>query len=445
MSYPSAITPFLRRLMAHSTNTFKIEPSGARSSVGAGQVISFQLPSNALVDLRSIKWMFNAQVSGGTRGRLPNKISSLVERYSVEAGGVVVYQGHLGYNVVKHAKDALELSLCDESTKNVQNHEFIPRLTGVDDADISGGNEAPSSSNDATQFVVDDWLGFMEAKPEILDTSLLPELTLKIYLAPNSVLTDSVGTALDGAASAFTSNAVTPSSVYTINNQRLLATTYSINDGTYDMMVEQRIKDQGFIEVPFKQYFTFFDGSHSGSTRFSIGTQSLDKVYAVWRPTAFGTQGAPVLVSGFKGNGGIAAGLQLENASHAGEKYVSKFFNFPKPSGLTGTQFQLNGTLYPQFLATPDEWYQISKDAVKKTSQEIKSLQAWNDNYHVYAIRLNQPGADELRLISGLDTRSMNMAGYLTSQGAGASSLVIICECTSTLRIGAGMALSVVV
>jgi len=447
MSYPASVTPFLRRLQAHSTNTFKIEPSGARSSLGAGQVISYQLPSNSLLDLKSIRWMFNAKITSGTRGRLPNKISSLVERYSVEAGGVVVYQGHLGYNVVKHAKDALEMSACEEATRNVQNHEEIPRLTGVNDADISGGNEAPSEANDATQFCVDDWLGFMEAKPEILDTSLLPELTLKIYLAPDAVCTDSAGIALDGAgATDFTDAAGSPAAVYQINNQRLLVTTYSINDGFFDMMIEQRIKDNGFLEVPFKQYFTFFDGAHAGSTRFSIGTQSLDKVYAVWRPSAYATQGAPVLVSGFKGNGGVAAGLQLENSAHAGEKYVSKYFNMPKPSGITGAQFQLNGTLYPQMLATPDEWYQLSKDACKHKAQAIKSLQAWNDNYHVYAVRLNQPEADELRLVSGLDTRSMNMAGYFnTAAVTGNPAVVVICEVTSTLRIGAGLAVSVVV
>lgn len=446
MSYPASITPFLRRLQAHSTNTFKIEPSGARSGLGAGQVISFQLPSNSLCDLKSIRWMFNAKMTGGSVARLPNKISSLVERYSVECGGVVVYQGHLGMNVVKHAKDALELATCEEYSQSVMNHEDVPRLTGVDNADISAGNEAPNEANDATQFCVDDWLGFMEAKPQILDTSLLPEITLKLYLAPNAVCSDSVGTDLKGGASPFTNAAASPAGVYQINNQRLLITTYSVNDGMYDMMVEQRIKDNGFIEVPFKQYFTFFDGAHSGSTRFSIGTQSLDKVYAVWRPSAYATQGAPVLVSGFKDNAGLSAAQgQLENSAHAGEKYVSKYFNFPKPAGLTGAQFQLNGTLYPQMLATPDEWYEISKDACKKRSQAIKSLQAWNDNYHVYAVRLNQPDADELRLVSGLDTRSMNMAGYFNTNATGSPAVVVICETTSTLRIGAGLAISVVV
>ena len=447
MSYPASVTPFIRRLMAHSTNTFKIEPSGARSSIGAGQIVSFQLPSNSIVDLKSIRWLFNAKISAGTRGRLPNKIESLVERYSVECGGQVVYQGHLGYNVVKHAKDALEMSLCKEVSRNVQAHEEIPRLTDCEDSDISGGNEAPVSTGDATQFCVSDWLGFMEAAPELLDLSLLPEVTLKIYLAPDAVCCDSAGTALDGAGSSdFTDDAGSPAAVYQINNQRLLVTTYSINDGMFDMMMEQRIKDNGFIEIPFKQYFTFFDGAHSGSTRFSIGTQSLDKLYAVWRPSGYATQGAPVLVSGFKGNGGVAAGLQLENGAHAGEKYVSKYFNFPKPSGLTGAQFQLNGTLYPQTLATSDEWFAISKDAVKKDSMAIKSRQAWQDNYHVYCVRFNQPEADALRLVSGLETRSMNMAGFLNTTGvSGSPAVVVIAECTSTLRVGAGLAISVVV
>jgi len=286
----------------------------------------------------------------------------------------------------------------------------------------------------------------MEAKPQILDTSLLPELTLKLYLAPNSVCTDSDGTDLSGGTTPFTTDASSPAAVYQVNNQRLLVTTYSVNDGMYDMMIEQRIKDNGFIEVPFKNYFTFFEGSHSGSTRFNIGTQSLDRVTAVWRPSAYATQGAPVLISGMKDNTGVAATGQLENAAHAGEKYTSKYFNFAKPSGLTTAQFQLNGTLYPQMAATTDEWYQITKDSHKKKSNQIKSLQAWNNNYHIYSVRLNQPEADELRLISGLDTRSQNMAGSLNSTGvSGGPAVVIICECTSTLRIGANMQLSVVV
>lgn len=434
MSYPSNLIPFLKRLQAHSVNTFRMEPSGSRTA-SAGQVVSFQLPSNALVDLGSIKYMFNAQTTGDN-ARLPNKISSLIERYSVECGGVVVYQGHLGYNVVKHAKDALEMPSCKEVSRMVQAHEFIPRQKkiegGTDYTDTTP--EAPSSANDRVQFCVDDWLGFFEAKPQILDTSLLPEITIKLFLAPNSVVTKSGN--IDTPANFISDGS--GSATYTINNQRMLVSCYSLNDGFFDQMMEQRIADKGFIEVPFKQYFTYFDGAHSGQTRFSVGTQSLDKVYACWRNNTYNTQGAPVLVSGYN---------SLENSEHKGEKYISKFFNFPKPSGITGAQFNLNGTLYPQFMANSDEWFQLSCEASKKMSKEIHSLPAWENNYHIYGIRLNNPESDnDLRMVSGLDTRSMNLSGYLTSQGVtGNPAVAIICEATSTLRIGAGMNISVIV
>lgn len=451
MSYPSAVTPFVRRLQSHSTNVFKIEPSGARSGIGAGQVVSFQLPSNSLVDLRSVKWMFNAKItSANVIGRLPNKIASLIERYSVEAGGVTIYQGSVGYNVVKHAVDALELGDDEETTNNVQKHEYIPRLTSTDNVNISAANEAPVSTGDATQFCVtgQDLMGFFEMKPEILDLSLLPEVTLKFYLAPNNVCTDSAGTGLaDLAVTGFNIAAANPAPVYEINNQRLLVTTYSINDGMYDMMIETRIRENGFLECPFKQYFCYPDGNHTGSTRFSIGTQSLDRLYAVWRPTLFATMGAPTSVAGYKVTGAVPAATgQLEHSTVMGEKYIAKAFNFPRPTGITSAFFQLNSSMYPQFPATSDEWYQISVDSCRKNANAIKSLKSWQLNYHVYSLRLNQPDADELRLISGLDTRSMNMAGSFNSSGISATTaLMVICECTSTLRIGAGLAISVVV
>ena len=438
MSYPASVTPFLRRLQAHTTNTFKIEPSGARSSVGAGQVISFSLPSNTLLDLRSLKWMFNAKASG-TCARLPNDISSLVERYTVEAGGVTIYQGHLGYNVVKHAKDALAMSGdFEDSFAAAMSHENIPKAVTGDGTTLTGTNpEAPSDANDATQFCVSKWLGFMEAQPYILDTSLCAELVLKIFLAPNSVISTAVG--IDSAANFAQASG---SGSYTINNQRLLVTCYGIQDGTFDMMMEQRIKEQGFIEVPFKQYFTFFDNQHNGSSRFSLGTQSLDAVYAVWRKPNYQSSANVVAVSGF---------TSIENSAHTGEKYQANYFAMPKPVGITSAQFSINGSLYPQFPATPDEWYGLSMDAVHSqydlnAGSKVKSRAAWNNNYHVYAVRLNQPDADGLRLVSGLDSRSLNMAGYLNTSGVTNSPpCVVIAECTSTWRIGASMSSAVVV
>ena len=65
------------------------------------------------------------------------------------------------------------------------------------------------------------------------------------------------------------------------------------------------------------------------------------------------------------------------------------------------------------------------------------------------------PDSEFSRTISGLDTRSVSLNGYVNTAGtlksngpngsAGSPDLMIFCECTSTLRVGAGRQLEVIV
>lgn len=433
MSYPPSVSYYMKRLMAHTTNVYKIEPNNA-TTASANNLVRFDLPSNTLLDLSSIQFWFNAKVSGGTQGRLPNKISSLIERYTVECGGITIYQGNQSYNVVKHVKDALMCPLDVANTsKRVVTHEDIPRATSYVDGTTLNGPEAPSADLGATQFMIGggDLLGFFEAKPTILDTSLLPTISITFTLAGNNVLTDSDST------TNFTTAGSGSAASYILNNMRLHTTVYGIQDGSYDMMVESLINAQGFLEIPFKQYHTFVDGSHSGTTRFSLGAQSLDMLYAVFRADTYATQGAPVMVTGYNGS--------YEDSTHQGEKYLSKYFKFEAPSAFTGAQFQVNGTLYPQFVPTADEWYGITMDAVKARANQITSLESWKNDYFILAQRFNHPGADAMRLSSGLDTRAMNLSGFLnTTGGVNSVPVVIIAETTSILRVGKQLQIEVI-
>ena len=55
---------------------------------------------------------------------------------------------------------------------------------------------------------------------------------------------------------------------------------------------------RGFVEVPFKQYVAF-DGIHTSSTRFTIATQSLDRVWMCWRDNTKSNQiSEPIRVNG---------------------------------------------------------------------------------------------------------------------------------------------------
>ena len=133
--YPPAVSYFARRIMGVTTNTYKMEPNGSPDGLGAGQIVTFELPTNTLLDMKSIKFMCGAKTQGGTKSRLPNKMDSVIERISVEAGGLTIAQGFPQYNTVKHVKSILTEPVCKSSTlETALNHENIPRKI----SDITG-------------------------------------------------------------------------------------------------------------------------------------------------------------------------------------------------------------------------------------------------------------------------------------------------------------------
>lgn len=252
-------------------------------------------------------------------------------------------------------------------------------------------------------------------------------------------------------------------------------------DGNYDRMVESKIVNEGFLEVPFKNYQTFFDGQHKGTSRFNLGCQSLDRLYAVFRDLDYNSNKPPKLLKGMKqsaqlgsaaagGNNitlgtliatttgatgavsayadiGLAVGRPLvEDAQFNGEKYTVTAFNFPKPTGFTDGQFNINGTLYPQFQATSGDWLDLTCDAMEHCENQIRCRAHWDNHYFLPTVRLNLPGSDKLRIISGLDTRSINLSGMWVTNGVSSNpACTLIAEYTSCLRIGSGLQLSLVI
>ena len=67
------------------------------------------------------------------------------------------------------------------------------------------------------------------------------------------------------------------------------------------------------------------------------------------------------------------------------------------------------------------------------------------DTYFVQCVRLNMPDSEFSRTISGLDTRSVSLNAYLTAPHTNNPVVNIFCECTSTLRVGAGRQLEIIV
>ena len=131
------------------------------------------------------------------------------------------------------------------------------------------------------------------------------------------------------------------------------------------------------------------------------------------------------------------------------EKYVGKFFNFSLDEVVgTAATFQivLNGSLFPQFQANADEMYAITKKSVEGYAVEDKMTRdQYRKNFFVQCIRLNLPDSEGQRMISGIDSRNINLSGEIrTTNITPGTNIVCYAECTSILRIGANRSIDLV-
>jgi hypothetical protein len=486
MSYNPNLSYFLSRLQGVSTNYFRLEPQASGSSaITANKIIRFSLPSNTLLNTRGISFNFNADANAlaSCGGRLPADISSLIDRVELSSGGVQIAQGANGYNLIVAMKKYLTCDRCDPAL----GHPEIVRATSYVDG---GGSWAAASSiasltttlnenyrNDGgqVQFAIHDWEGFLgSVQPSIIDTSLLSDLTLTLYLAGNEVCSSSAGIALPGTATTgFDLVNGTAQCQYQIKDFHLIVETLGMADSVYDMMIEKRISQVGYIELPFKSYYTFND-THSGTTRFTVATQSLDRVYVGMRSATYADLAPPVKVAGHKNKGaftGLTSGAVTTDGSDIGlvtydaggnlfvrdgEKYRGNYFTFTESLASAGTQatyqFNFNGSFIPQFKASAEQMLTISRNSVPtdamamgKYPASIMSLDQYKRNFFVKCVRLTLPGAEENREIAGADTRGISLNAYFTTTGFTASkNIFIVCETTSCLRIGAGRAIEVI-
>lgn len=452
-SFSPALEYFCQRLEGLSTGIFRLESQNQSRGVTPQSIIRFTLPSNALVDMHSFAFHFNAQTSDGTgtsgtvADRLPNDISTMINRVEVSIGGVAVSAGSNFYNVLCHAKKFVDGHGKDDA--GMTHPEIITTGGGNNYVDGANLTTAEQPSDVLSQFVIDKWNGFIgECEPRVLDTSLLGDVVITIYMEQaNLCITRSDNITAGGfITSGATGGAPTLS--YTLNNIYATVRCYSLASGLYDNMIAEQMNKAGSLEVGFKQYFSFRDNNQS-STRFTVATQSLDRIlvahHQVVNPSG-GTQ-HPILVSGYNAIGGTAADRTL---GFGKVKYIHPYTSFNTPNSPAGTQpefeWQLNGAKYPQFRAKPTDLLRMCRLASNTDHREVwrGGRQQYEQNQFVSAIKLTMD-APNARYIQGLDTRSVSLNGYYNIYNmTGSKNVTLFCECTSSLLISAGRQIELV-
>ena len=462
MSYNPNLAYFLKRLEGVSVNRFQIQPQNSTSAT-ANKVVRFTLPQNALINTKNIALHFsaNADQVADQGGRLPAKIDSLIDRYSVEVGGVQVASGFNGYGLFKHLKDALSHNKCDAG---LGHPEMVRQNSYVDNSVIAGiGNETYASTNNQTQFCIDKWEGMLGSlAPCVLDSSILPTITLTLFLASDDVLSSVAGIGLRGSGgnTEIVGNG-NGGARWSMENIRLVVETFGLPDATYDGLVEGMMEQQGFLELSYKNIYSF-ENSHTGSSRVAVSSQSVDRVWCAFRDTNFSTQGGVIRVEGHKGHGGYVSSTSggnndfdvgIPSYDYGGvlgtnsEKYVGKYFNMKEgaAAGKKPTyQLQVGGAYVPQFKATAEEMLQISKSSVEEGEMDkVMTLDQYKTNFFGFCVRFNLPNSEELREVSGLNTKGMALDMFINSDGQDTRNLTTFVETSASLRVGSAKQIEV--
>ena len=456
---PQALSHAISKIQGVSVNTFQITPVSGSQSVSAGGQIRIQLPTNTLCDMKTSKLHFSV-TTAGTNTRLPNGVKSLFERVQIMAGGVSVYQGNNFFNIQEYAYSVVKNKPYNKDTE----HGYVAVT-----ADSQGGDLNATAREDyatglgkGTVFSMD--LGEMaEISPRVVDLSLIPQLEVIFYLAPNTVLSAPAGIVQHGTGDAdFTDdNAELTNQAFTITNPVFLANCYSMADGMYSLAMAQRIQDLGFLELTFPQTLAF-NQSWAGSARQSVGAMSINRVHVCWRPSAYATRGAPVLVAGSPatsvaglptypylggcfvpgaGKSEFQSKYQRLQAPVADGGTNGKYFNTTNPLQI---QLKMNSSNVPQFLPNQNQWMELTKWANNVDELAVDSAIEYLHNKFCISYPFNLPHNKwEKPCISGLDTRSAN--SYLEIIGTNSATTgydcLVLVETSSILRVGAGKAI----
>ena len=253
----SALSPellyFASRMSGFSTNIFKLETQN-QSTATSNSIVAMDLPSNSIINLRSFKMFFecNANAIAAQGGRLP-PVKDLVERVEVSMGGVVLSQGTNFVNVLSEAKKAVSAEYCDAT---LGHPEYIRATSYVNPADTLA---TTANENDAnTSYCIDEWEGFLgTADPMLFDTSLVPMMRVRCYMATDNVLSSVSTSVLGTAAGNFADSAGTDATTgpplnstavgspkYALSDIRATIECISIADMTLENMLASQMSAQ---------------------------------------------------------------------------------------------------------------------------------------------------------------------------------------------------------
>jgi hypothetical protein len=408
---PKSLRFFANRINGFSKTTVQFSPTNAGPWLPAGSPVEANLPSNALVDLRSLVMRFDVTATAATSNSgtsvannvvPPRHSTSFIQRFDVSLNNQpIALQSITDYGSLKHIKKNLS---CGGN-----------KLTELS---LFEGGVVPTPTSTSTfgtkTYLITDWEGIFGCDyVRYLPLNVAGQMKLSIQFAPNSIL------------SVF--NAVNSGASYTVSNVKFYIDCLSFASPFLDAAIRQQLETGGAIEVPFKDWGMYAGASsvNAGTLTWNVNAGSLDNLYATLRP------------AGFESTDAVYEGAAVG---------VVPYHYFTSDGTSTQFQYQINSVQYPQFPVDYIGAYHQMKNSVDGDSQlytnSITSPNDWKAYNFVFPLSLELLGENPAdKSYSGLSTLGTNVpitlkwSGGATSTGCRA---YIFGEMTRKLKLYAG-------
>ena len=290
-SFPKNLAYNVKTLSGFSKTIVKMTPT-PNTAVSAGQTLKVRLPSNSLVDLRTLTMYYEGTCTntGGTGNgflRFPRQSSSIIDTLNIYINGTLIenitYYGHL-YNTLydlscagdQTAKRFLENSdpsiLVDNGATDITCSTYKATAFGV------GGKAAHAT---AQPFYINNWLGFIStASTPVIDTNDTGVIELELRLKSRDILW-----ATNGDANGALANLSNPN--YSIDNVVFTIQKIVFNDPLYYNMKASKLLGDG-LTIGYNTYICSKSSSQAKGTSMNIqaniNTTSLDQLICTTAP-----------------------------------------------------------------------------------------------------------------------------------------------------------------
>lgn len=288
--FPRALSYSIRQ-MAENMSRIGVKMTPDRTTgIAPNDTITFKLPNNSLVDLRSLNFFYQFSTSGSTGTFLhPRYSSSLIERISVIINGQTVSITP-AYALLYNTLMDLEGSSWDQLSKRNVCEFFDPSVRFAAESDpsssadvsLSGGNwllsgvTAPSKIDGA----ITHWLGFLgSTNPNVIDTSSLGDVFIQIQFSTSYVLPANFNsTALSLAGATFT-----------LDNVYATCDVISFSENIYYNALASGLSSADGLQIGFYEYlnarFASFTKSSGCNVTWNITANSLDQLIGTFQKT----------------------------------------------------------------------------------------------------------------------------------------------------------------